>query len=348
MEIRWTWCVLAFAACTDPSGKGTDDTDPPTEETDPAGDPTVWNVVAEELGGALLSVTGTSAEDVWAAGADDGQGPFVLHYDGETWTREATGTTGDLWWAWMPPGGARPWISGDHGRVLRPTGAGWEEMVVDAEITLFGLWGPAEDDLWTVGGNVATASGARMYHWDGSAWSRVELPDDADAETALYKVWGTGTDAVWACGTGGLMLRWDGASWTRVPSGTDRTLLTLSGTGDDAIWAVGGIGNASIVHWDGATWADESPGFAREMNGVNARDGHVAAVGRAGEVWLRGEDQTWTQDARGRGTFLDLHAGWIDPDGGLWTVGGSIATLPLVRGVLLYGGSAVVTAYDAP
>ena len=344
--------LLSMVGCEGGDPKGdvpADDSDSPVDtdvEETPSGDPTVWHTLAEELGGALLSVTGTATNDVWSVGADDGQGPLVLHYDGAAWSREATGSTGDLWWGWVPPGEAahRLWAVGAAGRVLRLGDGGWDETVTDATITLFGAWGASEDEVWAVGGNVQVATGAKMFRWDGAAWSQVDLPDDVDAEQALYKVWGSSADDVWACGTNGMLLHFDGEGWTRVTSGTDRTLLTLAGDGADDVWAVGGIGNAEIVHWDGAAWGNESPAFARELNGVYARSGAAVAVGRTGGVWWRDEAGAWTEDSRGRATFLDLHAAWLDPDGGVWTVGGSIATLPLSRGILVYGGEDAVAA----
>src|SRR5688500_15832556 len=60
--------------------------------------PATWAWVAHSPAAALLSVHGTSERDVWMSGADDGQGPLVLHWDGQEWQREMTGTRGDLWW----------------------------------------------------------------------------------------------------------------------------------------------------------------------------------------------------------------------------------------------------------
>src|SRR5262249_40573448 len=46
-----------------------------------------WQIVLREEPGALLSIWGTSAHDVWLVGGDpgDGHGPMVLHYDGAAW-----------------------------------------------------------------------------------------------------------------------------------------------------------------------------------------------------------------------------------------------------------------------
>ena len=57
-----------------------------------------WSWVATSDSAALLSVHGTSAKDVWMAGADDGKGPVVLHFVDGNWQRLDTGVRGDLWW----------------------------------------------------------------------------------------------------------------------------------------------------------------------------------------------------------------------------------------------------------
>src|SRR5262245_43354297 len=41
-----------------------------------------WSLVFNKLPGALISVWGTSENDVWTVGGDPGDGPTVLHYDG--------------------------------------------------------------------------------------------------------------------------------------------------------------------------------------------------------------------------------------------------------------------------
>ncbi|HNH50543.1 MAG TPA: hypothetical protein PKY30_26155, partial [Myxococcota bacterium] len=61
------------------------------------------------------------------------------------------------------------------------------------------------------------------------------------------------------------------------------------------------------------------------------------AVGYQGQVYLRGE-QGWNLDSAESATLQDLHSVWIDPDGGVWSVGGHLASEPLIHGVLVYKG----------
>jgi hypothetical protein len=68
---------------------------------------------------------------------------------------------------------------------------------------LFKIWGSSASDVWAV------AKGL-LQHWDGSAWSFVQL----DPPVALAGLWGSDANNVWAVGEGGTILR-----WTRAPSG---------------------------------------------------------------------------------------------------------------------------------
>ena len=52
-----------------------------------------WQLLASDLPAALLSVSGRSPDDMVAVGADKGQGPLVVHFDGKGWSTLHTGTT---------------------------------------------------------------------------------------------------------------------------------------------------------------------------------------------------------------------------------------------------------------
>lgn len=343
--------LLSLAACAGPSGDDKGDTDPSdTDAVDTDGGdtdttPDEWDTLTHDLPGALLSVSGLGADDVWTVGADGGAGPAVLHYDGSSWTAVDAQTEGDLWWVWESSP-TSVWIVGEGGRVLHGSAEGFTETVTNAAVTLFGIWGSSDTDVWAVGGDINQGhDSAVLFHYDGDVWSEVDLPAAAAAKIAMYKLWGAASDDVWACGMGGVVIHYDGDAWTTVDSGTDRDLFTVSGTGPDDVYAVGGVGNGQIQHLTAGTWTDETPAFSPDFNGVSARGTHVAVVGRTGSVWARKSDGTWTEDPRGRATDKDLHAVWIDPDGGVWTVGGQLSANPPIFGTLVYGGPASVPAY---
>ena len=100
--------------------------------------------------------------------------------------------------------------------------------------------------------------------------------------------------------------------------------------------AVGGFGAAIILEWDGSTWTNASPTFVPGLNGVCATGSGALAVGQRG-ARIPLVDATWTPDEVPL-TDLDWHGCDLDPDGGMWAVGGRIGSRPLMNGVLAYQG----------
>lgn len=293
-----------------------------------------WEPVVAGLDGALLSVWG-EGEELWAVGADAGEGPHVLRRDGTTWEHVDTGTTGDLWWVWGE--GSTRFMVGDGGRVLtHDAGSGeTEETVLEEGVTLFGVWG-AQSERWAVGGDLAQGEGgARLWHSDGGAWEAVALPAGAADAQALYKVWGTGADDVWVVGTGGVTLHRDAQGWSLVPSPVPRTLFTVHGAGQER-YAVGGVGSGTLLRAEGEGWADDSPAVVPQMNGVYVRAGcDPVAVGRQGAIYVR-TGEGWVADERKDPPLLDLHAVHVDEGCGVWAVGGALASPPLTDGILVH------------
>ncbi|MCB9680116.1 MAG: hypothetical protein H6733_01470 [Alphaproteobacteria bacterium] len=307
--------------------------------------PDSWEVLGSNLDEALLSITGTSSSDVWSVGGDVGSGPAVLHYDGTSWSKVDTGDSGDLWWV-FEASQDELWFVGADGRALHhtPSSDTTDVFTLNTDTTYFGIWGAAANDVWTVGGNIDVASaGASMYHWDGSAWSEVTLPEAAANLRALYKVWGSSASDVWVVGTDGALLHYDGSAWSMATSPTDRTLFTVHGTASDDVWAVGGSGSGVLLHYDGSAWTDVSPTAAPAFTGIYAAPDHVFAVGATGGVWASSGGD-WAPHPAGLGTPEDLHGAWVDETGALWAVGGSVASFPLDLGVMLYAGGSAPAA----
>jgi hypothetical protein len=162
--------LLLAAACNgdDTGSKPSGDTSTP-----PAAGFTILGDGAV-LPSAILSIWGSSQDDVFLVGGDDGTGPLVVHWDGAAWSRLDTGTTGDLWWVWSP-GGDTVFFSGAAGRMVRysrSAGTFTEEAIASASYVMFGTWGTSETDVWSVGGDVVNGvlDGA-IQHYDGTTWS---------------------------------------------------------------------------------------------------------------------------------------------------------------------------------
>lgn len=91
---------------------------------------------------ALMSVTATAPDDVWAVGSQNRQ-PVVLHYDGREWS--------------VMPGLPAPEDGGEFNTVVAK--------------------GP--HDVWAAG-DAGRASGPLVAHFDGRAWTSVPAPGDGE------------------------------------------------------------------------------------------------------------------------------------------------------------------------
>lgn len=306
-----------------------------------------WELVHASLPGALMSVWGTSPTDVWAVGADalDGSGPTVLHFDGAAWSEVETGVEGDLWWVFGFQGGP-VYMGGSGGNILRYEGGELTRMPTPGTGVVFGIWGAAEDDLWAVGGEAGGAQGAfawRLQAADPSgAWvPAAGFPEDLAATDALWKVAGVARDDVWMVGTGGKAVHFDGETLTESFVGVAESLFTVHASAG-SFAAAGGFGTGLILErragWGASEpWMDVSPADAPALIGVCLGDSEGYAVGEFGYV-ARRTARGWVTEETGFELEVgvrSLHSVWIDPEGGVWTVGGQIRVPPLVDGVML-------------
>lgn len=331
-------CVLALGC----SGGGSDG--------DAGPEPEPWQLVFEGLEGALISVAGTSASDVWTVGADtrDGDGALVLHYDGERWVRHDVGVEADLWWV-HPFAEDDVFFGGANGTLLHYDGSGFEQLETPGTATIYGVWGTAPDDVWIVGGD-PDASPGFVWRWDGEALTDVtaELPDGEEGP-ALFKVWGRSEDDIWIVGMDGAAIHWDGESFESGDADTDRRLFTVHGppSGEPGFVAVGGFGDGVITELDGTTWHDVTPEPAPlALFGVRMESpDHGFAVGDQGTV-VEKRGAAWELLDTGFELFNPFHAVWVDPDGGVWAVGGEVLSPIPVDGMLLHRGPEVSDAIE--
>lgn len=303
----------------------------------------VWQLVEDKLPGGLLRVVGTSSRDVYAVGADPrNEGSLVLHFDGDRWERLHTGTTGDLWWLEIVgPDDVR--MVGEGGLVLvyHPATRTFERLTSPGVETLFGVFGLRSSDVWYVGG-VPSARGVVWRDTGNGIQSIPNVPTPTVA--ALFKAHGFADGRLWVVGEGGLAALWDGTRFVRHPTGKSSTLFTVHGRSADDVYAVGGAGFGVILRWDGARWVDESRAESSALTAVFvSEDGErVLAAGANGLVLERGTDGAWTR-LEGVPTLQDFHSIWIDERGGLWAVGGQLASDPPRSGMLVHYGEAIAT-----
>jgi hypothetical protein len=306
-----------------------------------------WALVASDLPSALLAVGGTSGDDVWTVGADKGQGPLVLHFDGAAWAEVPTGYRGTLWWvhAFGPNeavfGGANAnillWRDGAFTRLATP-GLGRH--------TVFGIWGESANDFYAVG-SVGSNNGF-IWHYDGAGFRELALPadiptDDGD-NPGLFKVWGDELGHVWVVGARGLVLKsTGGGDFVRVPTDTQATLFTVAGH-DGRCVVVGGGADAVIFEETGAGFSRDDPADLTLLQGVSFNEAGVGyASGESGALLERTETGWEVAETGLTVPVQSLHAVWVDPAGGVWSVGGNVLS-SLDAGVIVHRGAKALPA----
>lgn len=308
-------------------------------------DPASWSLVYTDLGGALLSVWGTASDDVWAVGSDpgDGDGPYVLHWDGEAFERHPVpDVQTNLWWVTIA--GDTVWMSGEQGVVLRHAKGSdaFETVPTPTTHTLFGVYSFGERDTWAVGGDAGTQAGVILHH-DGTSFTEVAVPPEADGVT-FFKVWGAAPNDLWIVGLGGTALHWDGQALEPVAVPNGRPVFTVHGAQGVGTFVVGGFASGLVARLEGGALVDETPPGIPQINGIYVTDDAAHGVGIMGAIWRR-EDGAWMQVEDAPRLPLDYHAVYVDPDGGVWAVGGNIVAEPLDRGVMAHYGRAVGGGY---
>lgn len=318
------------------------------------GAPTVspFRAVLDGMPGALLAVTGTSATDVIMVGADprDGLGPYVFRYNGVCWRRLATGASGALWWVTYEPIDDHLFMVGEDGLILTFDLAAetFVQHQTPGDPVLFGVWGDRSDNVWAVGGDVGDENGGGvLWHYDGTQWTPVDLrPLFPSGAPTLFKIWGRSAREVYVVGGAGTILRFDGERWSKLPSPTNRPLFSVHGNADIVV-ATGGFIDGALVENSGAGFVDRTPRGVMQLNGTFVPPtGPGLAIGNTSALALRGVDDWIIGDTR-LGTPRDFHAAWVDPEGGIWAVGGDL-TVSLGMGVLAYGGERGVRSDVVP
>src|SRR6266404_9121241 len=173
--------------------------------------PEHWSWVAHSESAALMSVHGTAADDVWLAGADDGKGGVVLHWDGSAWERLDPGVHADLWWVNATQGGP-VYFAGSNASFLRYDHGAFERLGTPGlgKHTLFGVWAAGANDVYAVGS--AAGRNGFIWHYDGTSVRELSLPADFPQDQGgevpgLFKVWGLSPSDVWVVGGNGVVLR---------------------------------------------------------------------------------------------------------------------------------------------
>jgi len=137
----------------------------------------------------------------------------------------------------------------------------WEiAQLVSPPVDAHGL---ADNDVY------ATMSYAGLAHWDGTAWSVVDLTSCLTGNDELEAVWEVSPGVVFATGSAGLVVRLENGScqkWNT--TGNDNHVDVWASSATNA-WVVGYGG---IFHFDGTNWTNASSTASRSIWGSGASD----------------------------------------------------------------------------
>jgi hypothetical protein len=239
-------------------------------------------------------------------------------------------------------------MSGDGGQLLRYDRAAmsFETYAAPTPERLYGVL-PFADVVWSCGSNDDNTEGVIWRGVPDAAGWTFAAPTDLPAGTldgfACFKVWGPAPDDLWFVGYGGVVVRYQAGTWSRIDLPADRPLFTVHGRGSE-IYAVGGAVSGYLLDLSDGTPRDVTPdGEVLQLAGIYVGETATVAAGLEGTVWRREDDGEWTLLADAPTTPLEYHSVYVDPDGGIWAVGGRVYTGNLSDGLLSHYGPSLNT-----
>jgi hypothetical protein len=268
-------------------------------------DGTAWAQVRVHLPkGGLAAVAATSGSEAWTVGSTSTLTPLAVHWDGIRWSVVPTPVPG-RYNALLGVSGVAPddmWAVGDytdeqgfiHPLAMHWDGSTWQVVTVpEAPLgnnIFYAVDAVATNDVWAVGirGAGPFEFQPLIDHWDGTAWSVVQVTAPPGDNDPLYGVSGTSSNDAWAVGfyeEGDAVLplveHWNGSTWRRVATRalpevdelSDVKALSPTDAWAAGIRIVGGYARPLSLHWNGSRWKPVSipgRGLTSSLNRLDA------------------------------------------------------------------------------
>jgi len=120
-----------------------------------------WTEIASGTSQHLLDVWGSSANNVYAVGAEG----TIVHYDGMTWSPEQSTTTEWLRGIWGSSA-TDIYVVGDKDIILHYDGHAWSTIYKYTANMFFSISGTSSQNIYAAGWD-------GVYHYDGISWSYI-------------------------------------------------------------------------------------------------------------------------------------------------------------------------------
>jgi hypothetical protein len=280
-------------------------------------------------------------DNIYVAGFDG----TIIHFNGDTWRRVSCPTTTDFYAVWGK--GNDLFVAGLEGRVWRSHSGAWTEYVVSPGTRFRALWGYATSDVYVAG------SGAKLFHFDGSAWTQITIAVNPQATVEIRDLWGpapgslsfvAGSGLVWFQGStwtsfsvaaynvyglwgftledqvaisAGTSSHWVGGNFSWFATPTEEPLFDIWGRTPDDCVAVGRFGN--VAHFDGTGWQPLNTGSQSDIRDVHVGTTDILAVGEHGAILRRAGD-AWIDDSTVDPGY-ELSGAWMSDQGTRVAVG---------------------------
>ena len=223
-------------------------------------------------GNRLLGVVALAPNNVWAVGNTYDYTSYrtlIMHWNGVRWSIVPSPnprrfnflygidaiSANNIWAVGTQQGNAGV----EKTLVLRWNGTSWN-VVASPNVGIYGnnmlqVSAASANDIWAVGYHLAVF-GARQvfqtsaFHYDGTRWSTVPIPDVNTNSNYLFDVVGLGPNDAWAVGFWDtlssyetMVQHWDGARWTirssPSPKSATNELYAVDAVSASDLWAVG-------------------------------------------------------------------------------------------------------------
>ena len=212
----------------------------PTEPPDKRGkDPRTYDWTADTIAypgsfqTAMRDIWGSSPSNVYIVGFNSSGPGTMFRFDGKQWK-----------------------TTGFHAAEGGP---------ISGAISLWGLHGFGENDIWFVGERIYQnptpppnfLDSSLIIHFDGTRWTEHKVQG-----RQRLAVWGIAPNDVWIGSSisDGTMLHYDGTSWSKMTLPQATSIYDITGFGSNDVYALGGVLDSvylatfQIFHWDGRTW----------------------------------------------------------------------------------------------